>query len=39
MVKHSPKILGSEEKKTIKLKVMFLSGKSPADALVLITLL
>ena len=34
MVKHSPKILASEEKATMKLKGMFLSGKSQVDALV-----
>ena len=34
MVKHSPKILASEEKANMKLKMMFLSGKSGVDALV-----
>ena len=32
MVKHFPKILASEEKGTMKLKVMFLSGQSWLDA-------
>ena len=34
MVKLSPKILASEEKATMKLKVMFLSGKFQVDTLV-----
>ena len=34
MVKHFPKILASEKKATMKLKVIILSGKSQTDALV-----
>ena len=34
MVKHSPKILASEEKVTMNLKLVFLRGKSGVDALV-----